>query len=398
MKILLTNSNCSWNKGSAAQVIATASIIRNQNPQAEITLVSHFPGLDSKFCECHGIKVINHGILNNLIFKIVFYLASSVLLKIGLKRFLSKNSLINEYNDSDVIVDLSGDTFSDVGAFSFDVISSLIFAYSFKKPLIIYSQSIGPFRKISVPFAKYIIEKADNVVVREEITSKYLEDMGVKSPLYVIPDCAFVLEPSNEYRVNKIFSDEKIIISKPLVGISVNGMVGDTNYISVMGRVVDYLTISLGVQVIFVPHVVARSEEYIDDDRLIGTKIYNLLENKEDVNLINGDYSPNDLKGIIKLCDMFIGGRMHANIAALSTNVPTIATSWSHKYHGIMESLGLGYFVCNITNIDFEEIKLKIDKLWETRSKVKFNLENKTKAQMITVWESGKYITDLFEN
>ena len=127
----------------------------------------------------------------------------------------------------------------------------------------------------------------------------------------------------------------------------------------------------------------------------IGEKIYDLTVNREKINLIKGDYSPNDLKGIIILCDMFIGGRMHANIAALSTNVPTIATSWSHKYMGIMGRLGQENYVCNIHSIDFDDMKEKIDELWEKREEVRSKLERNVKEQKKVVWESGKIITDL---
>lgn len=394
-KILFTNSNCSWNKGSAAQVISTANIIKNQDPNIEITLISHFPKLDSKFCNCHDVKVVSNEVLNNVVKKIFFYLVSTVLMKIGLKKLISKNSLVKEYYESDVIVDLSGDTFSDVGAFSPDVISSLIFAYSFKKPLIIYSQSIGPFKKHFIPIARHVIEKADKIVVREKITEKYLRSLGVKSQVDLVPDCAFALEPSKKERIDSILSKEKITLKKPLVGLSVNGMVGDDNYIATMARVVDHITEDLKANVIFVPHVVARAEHYTDDDRSIGEKIYELAVTKKNVNIIKGDYSPNDLKGIISLCDMFIGGRMHANIAALSTNVPTIATSWSHKYHGIMGSLGQERYVCNIKTITFDDMKTKIDELWEKREETRLELEKNVDKQKRTVWESGKIITDL---
>jgi colanic acid/amylovoran biosynthesis protein len=394
-KILFTNTNCSWNKGSAAQVISTANIIRKLQPDIEITLISHFPERDSKFCESHKIRVLGSKILNNTVRKILFYLTSVLIMKIGLKSLILKNSIVKEYNNCDMIVDLSGDTLSDRGAFSFDVISSLIFAFTFKKPVILYSQSIGPFKTYSIPFSRYVIEKADRVVVREKITKEYLEDIGVKSHVDLVPDCAFALEPSKKERINEILFKEGITFQKPLVGLSVNGMVGDENYVATIVKVVEHITEDLKANVIFVPHVVARAKGYEDDDRIIGEKIYDLVVNKEKINLIKGDYSPNDLKGIIKMCDMFIGGRMHANIAALSTNVPTIATSWSHKYDGIMRMLDQERYVCNIKNIDFEDIKGKIDELWEQKEKVRFKLEKITKEQEKVVCKSGKIITDL---
>jgi len=221
--------------------------------------------------------------------------------------------------------------------------------------------------------------------------------LGINTPIKTAPDCAFILESSSKKRVSEILSEEKIKIkiNKSLVGVSANGLVGDENYKRILAKTIDYITGDLGAQVIFVPHVVARDEKYTDDDRLIGTKIYDLINNKDDVFLIHGDYSPNELKGIIKSCDIFIGGRMHANIAALSTNVPTLATSWSHKYKGIMGTFGLDNYVCNIRNIDFKDIKFKIDKLWNNKDKIRNDLEIKMRKQKEMTWESGKFIVNL---
>jgi polysaccharide pyruvyl transferase WcaK-like protein len=36
---------------------------------------------------------------------------------------------------------------------------------------------------------------------------------------------------------------------------------------------------------------------------------------------------------------------MHSCIAALSSNVPTLALGWSHKYRGIMKEVGLERYV-----------------------------------------------------
>lgn len=397
-KILLTNSNCSWNKGSAAQVISTSKIMRRIEKDSNITLISHFPEDDYRFCNCHDIKIIKSNILNNMIIKIFFYSVCYFLMKIGMRRLISFNNLIKTYDDSDLILDLSGDTFSDVGAFSLDIILSLMFASAFNKPLIIYSQSIGPFNMFA-PLARHAMNKADVIIVREKITESYLKELGVKSPIKLAPDCAFILEPSGNESVYEIFANENIDINwnRPLVGISANGLTGDRNYIDVMAKVVDYITEDLGAQVIFVPHVIARDEKHTDDDRLIGSKIYNRIRNTEDVFLITGDYSPNELKVIIKSCDMFIGGRMHANIAALSANVPTLATSWSHKYKGIMETLGLDNYVCNIRNIGFDDIKSKIGILWDNRDNIRNDLKLEMNKQKEMTWESGKIIASFID-
>ncbi|NIN03283.1 MAG: polysaccharide pyruvyl transferase, partial [Hydrotalea flava] len=71
-----------------------------------------------------------------------------------------------------------------------------------------------------------------------------------------------------------------------------------------------------------------------------------------------------ELKGIIGRCDLFIGARMHSNIASISMHVPTVALAWSHKYHGIMKMVEQEKYVCDIRTTTFNELVSKINDAW----------------------------------
>ncbi|MCK4733185.1 MAG: polysaccharide pyruvyl transferase family protein [Methanophagales archaeon] len=407
-KILFTNTNCSVNKGSAAQVISTCETLRTLIPNLEITLMSHFPELDSKLCRIHNINVVDAMWLRlpcvrvwpfiyHRIFHPLFNILWTILFKSGLNPRSINNSIIKEYVSADAIIDLSGDSFSDgKGGFSIGIDSTILFGVSLKKPIVIYSQSVGPFKWAVTALARYCLNEASLVIVREEITKNYLKEIGLESPIYLTADCAFILDPAPYERVEEILSKEKVdTTKKPLVGISANAMLDDeeNNYVNSMAQIIDYVIEKLNTQVVFVPHVVGISRR--GDDRFMGEKIYKLTKNKENINLIKGDYSPEELKGIIRLCDMFIGGRMHANIAAISSCVPTMATAWSHKYYGIMRIVGQGKYVCDFKTMNFEELRLKIDDLWDNKEKIPEVLKVKVEDQKRLAWYSGKLVRDL---
>ena len=410
-KILFTNTNCSWNKGSAAQVISTCETLRTLIPNLEITLMSHIPELDSKLCGIHNIKVVSAmwlwlphvrvwRFIYYRIFHPLFNILWAILFKIGLNPRSIKNPIIQEYVSADAIVDLSGDSFSDgKGGFSIGIDSTILFGVSLKKPIVIYSQSIGPFKWAVTALARYCLNEASLVIVREEITKNYLEEMGVKSPIYLTADCAFVLEPAPYDHIENILSKENIdTTKKPLIGISANAMLDDeeNNYANSMAQIIDYVIEKRNAQVVFVPHVVGINGR--GDDRVMGEKIYKLTKNKENINLIKGDYSPEELKGIIGLCDMFIGGRMHANIAAISSCIPTLATAWSHKYYGIMRTVGQEKYVCDFKTMNFEELKSKIDDLWDNKEKIREELNVKVEDQKELAWYSGELVRDLLNH
>jgi len=56
-----------------------------------------------------------------------------------------------------------------------------------------------------------------------------------------------------------------------------------------------------------------------------------------DIQMIKGEYSSEELKGIISCFDLFIGARMHSVIAALSMSVPALAIAYIPKSRAIME-------------------------------------------------------------
>lgn len=65
---------------------------------------------------------------------------------------------------------------------------------------------------------------------------------------------------------------------------------------------------------------------------------------------------------------------MHAAIAALSSNVPTIMLSWSHKYSGLMQEIGLEHCVWQSGGCA-AELEQLIDWTWERRGPIRAVLE-----------------------
>jgi colanic acid/amylovoran biosynthesis protein len=416
-KILFINTNCSWNKGSAAQVISASKILKKFIPDASFALLSYCYELDAKQSTKYdyNLKVVGYSrksrltLLNVLFFVYHLFIALSrcalytTLRKISLNaKSLLNEKYLREYVDADIIIDLSGDSFSDSkGGISPIHSLDILIGILLKKPIVFFSQSIGPFKRWNLPLVKFCLKKANLIIVREEMTKNYLEEIRINSPIHLTADCAFVLEPAPYESVRDILSKEKVdITKKPLVGISANVMLDDggNKYANSMAQLIDYIIEKLNAQVVFVPHVVSEIAGGKSDDRVTGETIYKLTKNEENINLIKGEYSPEELKGIIGLCDIFIGGRMHANIAAISSYVPTMATAWSHKYYGIMRTVGQEKYVYDFKTMNFEELKSEIDDWWDNRENIREELKVKVKDQKKLAWHSGELVRDLLNH
>lgn len=380
IKILLTSALFpAYNRGSAAIVLSASQILRRYIPDSEITVFSKCSRLYSSVYKDDQPRVVQ----------------------------FSGGNLLRENIDTEIVIDVSGDSFSDeflgrlnapIGSMQtlFNVSSACLMG----KPFLFYSQSIGPFKtKLTKWLAKLALMRANLVIPREELTVNYLRLIGLNIPLYMFPDCAFVLKAATRERINAIKIKEGINqLDHPIIGISISQHIdklfssGNPNshnhYVAVMAKVLDYVMERIKASIILVPHVtIPNPGSY--DDRFVAQKVYHRTRNKPRIRIINGEYGPQELKGIIGLCDIFLGARMHACISALSMHVPTIAISYSNKAPGIMSMLGQHSKVCDYRTMTFHRLKFMIEGVWSDKDDISNNLITRMRFIKRKVNESG---------
>jgi colanic acid/amylovoran biosynthesis protein len=407
----LVGTTCSNNKGDVAMLISATKTLRHFIPGSNVTFLSDRPELDSKNCSAYPVRVVGHKreVLKPVLrlFRPIIWISS--LFGFDLHILLNRKTL-QEYIHSDVIIDLRGDGFSD----DYGCRSSFVSCYGIllckflNKPIVIYAQSIGPFKtKLTKSLSKFCLNRVDLLIVRDEITKNYLQKIGISNTIHFTADSAFLLEPSHYEKIRAILLKENIDISdRPIIGISAsllmydrerkkNNQNSEKSYIILMAKTVDYLVERLNAQIVFVPHV--TREESVDD-RFVARKIYEIAKHKDKIRLINTAYSPVELKGIIGQCDLFIGARMHANIAATSMCVPTLAIAYSHKSSGIMRMLGMEKHVLDFRKVTFDEMTSRIDDLWINRVRIKTELEKKIPRVKEKAMLNGKLVKELLDS
>jgi colanic acid/amylovoran biosynthesis protein len=367
-KILLTGTYSSFNKGDAAMELATAEAILKQMPDAEVVISSPFPQYDEDFYAPIPVTWCSRRRLILATTKLVL-----LLLWRGLKsstgmnlNILVKNSELQHFLTSDVIVDLSGDMLTeDYGVHvAYSHYLPLLMALAANKPFILCAQSIGPFKWTKF-LARFLMNQARAVTVRDPITRAYLTSIGVpQNNTMMTADMAFLLEPCADERVDEIFREENIILSnKKVIGMSLSALVADKfNRYNTQGKTQNFEDFISGEIVkvckqyhlspMFVAHVTGPGRE--KDDRIICQRVADKVQRalQEDCLILKGDYKPDELKAVISRCFLFAGARMHANIAALSSAVPVLAISYSHKTAGIMQMFSQQDNVSEIEKID----------------------------------------------
>jgi len=324
---------------------------------------------DSEILKGNNIIVLNEHWFSKRKQKIRFFLSSFwdiIYLTFG--RWLnpkSKYEALNAYNNCDLIVDLSGDSITeDYGRISLMFVLYRIFlGLVARKKIILLSQTIGPFKShISKILVRYILDRVDRIVLREEKSFRYLKEMGIKNKnIDITSDIGFLLEP-DDITANLVLSQKNIVVDNyQAIGFSPSSIIFKwfkgglpenakrKLYIKSMAAFLDGVIEKYNFKVVLIPHVVLC----YDNDLVICKEIMKYIKNKNSAYLIDRYYNASVLKAIMARLKFVISFRMHAAIGALSMDVPAICWAYSEKFHGIIgEKLGLREYVIDVRGHD----------------------------------------------
>lgn len=370
--IVLTGTYSSLNKGDAAMQLTMAQLVRDRLADAEPVIGCPFPERDRAFYAPHRVVRSSRRLLPIALMHLaLLWLAR--LLRIRVRRY-PLDAEIDAMARSACVVDLSGDMLTeDYGLLvALSHLMPLGQALALGRPLVVCAQSIGPYRRLAW-LARRIFAGAAAVTAREGVTLDYLRSLGPMNAR-LTADMAFQLPPAAPERIAAIARAEGLdAIARPMLGVSVSALLGNRrnrhlptagqDMLDVFAGALDEIAARHGLHLLLVSHVVGPGAA--SDDREVSARLAARLQAPRTV--LSGDYRPGEIKGLVAHCDAFVGCRMHANIAALDSGVPTLAISYSHKTQGIMGELGLGEWVLPVASMDRVTLAARLERLLAAR-------------------------------
>ncbi|MDR2918157.1 MAG: polysaccharide pyruvyl transferase family protein [Tannerella sp.] len=313
---------------------------------------------------------------------------------------------IKQVLKSDLILDFSGELWGDhaeaVGKnrFLIGLIKDRVAQFLNKKTALIFS-SEGPFSDLDTKrFAQKVLADFDVVVNRESMSKELLRENGFDvSRVHNFACPAFLFEPKSEQEVEKIIRDEKIIIpQQKTIGYILCGfnmLEGpydktprrDDEFVQ-FAESIEYIINELNARVVLMSHQNGFEKE--PEFKLINGRdfpiikqLHEVLEKRGYVDMdkivcIEKPYNPWVTKGLIKHFDMFITGRVHGFVAAVSQYVPTVLITRgfgpvSHRNIGFAKSVGLEEYIAD-PNSSMDMID-KITLCWNNRDKLRNDLK-----------------------
>jgi len=352
-KIAILNTTHFANKGSMGRIEGIVKCINEKMPGTEIIIFHRYYRQDkenlSKKLEDRypNLEIKDHPWYKESNFKILTAMNSFTKLCYITSKYslFGKKSLSKELGQSEAFVDLNfiePDKFTEIYDWNsvvgnFFALLNVWYATMYGIPVMICSATVGPYHnKLLRNFAKFILEKADIITLREAYSDQYLKEIGVKKPLIELTaDLAFLMDsPKTEKLQNILFKHGISSLDRPLIGITPTAMMNphlpEVQYIRLISDLSNHLIDNLGATLIYI------SNTY--QDIPIVDKIYEELNNKEKAKILPFDISAAETKGVIGTCDLFICSRFHALVASTSLGVPSIGlVAYSkNKFHGII--------------------------------------------------------------
>ena len=221
------------------------------------------------------------------------------------------------------------------------------FTLALKKPLIFFTQSLGPFKKEeSKTQIRNVANNAALILLRDKASLNNLKQIGVNiEKARVCADVVFaVADPGILQK-----AQTKLFGNALKVGISVrewghfkglSNEEGMRNYKNSVVALCEYVATELDGKITFIS-TCQGIKEYGYDDSKIAKEIVNLLSVNARQRTIVDDsfYNPDQLKQIIQGFDIVLSTRMHFAIQSLSTGVPVLPIAYEFKTKELFNKL-----------------------------------------------------------
>ncbi len=363
--------------------------------------------LTEEFCErekveCVPLELYYNWNDNDLDTALIEY--STAIIYQKTKTLVRTTPFIEEVIKSDLVIDHSGDMWgmnaelAGKNRFIVGMLKDRTVQLLGKK-IALMGCSPGPFDPKYFSLIKETLRNFDLITTRDGLSKQLLEESG-----FPVNNVEEYTCPSYLYNGCN-FQDIKFkLIGSPLINKKVN-IIGMTicgwnmeqppfdkwprenaeyeNFVNL----INFLTKELGVQVVLLSH----SNGFIKEpefklvhgrDFPILKQLYKIVQDRKKTDnlfLLEGVYTPSETKSIISQFDMFISGRLHGAVAALSQNVPAIIIDYghepkAHKLRGFAKQLGL--IDCVVDPNDANQMIDKINDYWNKRNEIKLHLNS----------------------
>jgi colanic acid/amylovoran biosynthesis protein len=310
-------------------------------------------------------------------------------------------AVIDAYVEADLVIAAGGGYLYTTSALRGNVVllTNLLcffFGVAVGKPVVLYAQSIGPFASaLQERLVRCLVAKVDLIEVREQHSLRLTERWRLTTPVRLVADAAFLLQSDPPPATLEMIFDE----ARLAVGMTVRRWFREPNrqaaYEAHMAGFVRWLAEERDAAVVLLPQV--TYVEGRDDDRETAHRVVAGAGGHGSIRVVDDELTAGQIKWLCGRADAFVGTRMHSNIFALSSGVPTLAIAYQPKTSGIMTELGLERWVVPIEEIDETGLRRIFDQLVGCRAEIESALRRKREIMVHRAYEAGRLTAEVWQ-
>jgi polysaccharide pyruvyl transferase WcaK-like protein len=251
----------------------------------------------------------------------------------------------------------------------------ILVAKSFGKSVIMFPNSVGPFRTWVGRFlARLSLNSCDHVLIRDPISYEIVSHLGIRSAKTLTFDTALLFDTADKSNLDNF--------SRPLMGVSPGIYAralsqGEIHkYIMAHAWALDAAIERFGFFVVLMPHYVSG---FHFDDMEISKLIKDNMKNRDKVQIVSTS-GVDEFKRLANRMDIILSSKMHPAILGASGYVPILCVAYDHKQTGFFQRLDMVDCIVDIREISSQSLFSKIEYVWIRRKQLKESLENKIPA------------------
>ena len=358
MKIVISGYYGFNNSGDDALLKSIINNIKEVDEKAEITVLSKNPKETRK-----GFGVNSIGRYN--FFTVPYKIATCDLLISG------GGSLIQDATSTKSL---------------YYYLSIIKMAKIFRRKVMLYANGIGPLTSFkNIEKTKNILNEVDVITLRDEMSFKEIEQIGVNQPeIKVSADPVFLLQADNS--ADDILETYGIPKDKKLLCISVRKYKKNIpNFEEVMAQFCDYACEKYDLFPVFLP-----MQQRVD--YAISASIKNKMKSRGVV--IGGNHQVPAILSLMDKMHICVGMRLHTLIYASSGGVPVIGIVYDPKVSGFLEYLNVENSV-NACDVTFDKLCENLDKVCENYDSVSFDVKYNVRLLRAKAQENVEYLKTL---
>lgn len=316
---------------------------------------------------------------------------SVIFVKAGLKTFY-RAKVIEHVKNCDLVISHSDESFKESASLLplnlYWVVTwwsmliartwEILVAKSFGKPVVLFPNSVGPFKTWMGRFlARLSLGNCDYVLIRDHVSYEIANTLGIQSCKILTFDTALLFDPPD----TKILDD----FPRPLMGVS-PGIYSHSlsrgeviNYVLAHAKALDAAIEKYGFHIVFLPHYISGFEY---DDLEVCKFIIGKMKNRNRTRIVN-TRNVDEFKLFLDQTDMIISSKMHPAVLGASGCVPVLCIAYDHKQTSFFERLNMVDCTIDIRSVSYEKLLSKIDYVWNRNDQLRALLKN-----LIPIWKN----------